>query len=95
MTSKNEMDALAGDVLATIDILTDEVQETRNGSTLDIHYIGGNPNRKLVLGSSRKGKTVFTVCPTCNAFINKKDGISVDTETWCCSEQCVSSFETN
>ena len=95
MTLKNDMDSLASDVLATLNTLTDEVRITDNGSIQDIHYIDGNPNHKFVLATSRKGKTIFAVCPICGSGFIKAKGIEViKDEVWCCSKVHSSEFET-
>jgi hypothetical protein len=42
------------------DTLTDEVVELKNGRKQFIHYVDSNPNHKLVIGSSFRGKTIFS-----------------------------------
>jgi len=42
------------------DTLTDEVVELKNGNKQFIHHVNGNPKHKLVIGSSRRGKSIIT-----------------------------------
>ncbi|MBW0298849.1 hypothetical protein B4P00_22030 [Shewanella xiamenensis] len=42
------------------DTLTDEVVELKNGRQQFIHHVNGNPNHKLVIGSSRRGKSIIS-----------------------------------
>lgn len=42
------------------DTLTDEVVELKNGRKQFIHHVNSNPNHKLVIGSSSRGKSVFS-----------------------------------
>lgn len=42
------------------DTLTDEVIELKNGNQQYVHHINGDPKNKIVIGSSRRGKTIFS-----------------------------------
>lgn len=70
----SDMDALATDVLNRFNSLVDEEVETNNGSIELIHHINGNKKDQLVVGISRKGKTIFAQCPVCNNGF-KSDGV--------------------
>ncbi len=89
-----EMDAFATDILSRFESLIDEEVETKSGATLLVHHINGNENNQLVVGTSRKGKSIITRCPVCgNEFFESK-GVDVEQGEVCCSDQCASEFET-
>lgn len=52
-----------GLIKLSVDSLTDEIIQTRNGGEMLVHHINGDPNNKLVVGTIRRGKS-FLPCAT-------------------------------
>jgi hypothetical protein len=57
---KDQVDQALTDVKGIADALTDEVVEQGNGNQQYVHHINGDPKNKLVIGSSRRGKSIFS-----------------------------------
>lgn len=57
---KEQVDHAVSDLKGIADALTDEVVERENGSQQFVHHIYGDPKNKLVIGSSRRGKSIFS-----------------------------------
>lgn len=55
---KDQIDQAASDLKGIADALTDEVIDRENGSQQYVHHINGDPKNKLVIGSSRRGKSI-------------------------------------
>lgn len=46
-----------GQIKLSVDSLTDEIIQTRNGGGLLVHHINGDQKNKLVVGTMRRGKS--------------------------------------
>lgn len=57
---KDQVDQAASDVKGIADALTDEIVERENGRQQYVHHINGDPKNKLVIGSSRRGKSILS-----------------------------------
>lgn len=52
----NNLDSIMGDFVAEVDSLIDEVQPISPHKSLLVHHVGGDPNDRVVIGTSVKGK---------------------------------------
>lgn len=57
---KKQVNQVVSDVKGIADALTDEIIERENGIQQYVHHINGDPKNKLVIGSSRKGKSILS-----------------------------------
>jgi hypothetical protein len=53
-------DQAVSNVKGIADALTDEVVALKNNNQQYVHHINGDPKNKLVIGSSRRGKSIFS-----------------------------------